>query len=136
MGKELDEVIVKSFFNKTIQQRILFELSSPKKRRDAINRLNHKYSATLRKEFMIEIPRPNSNPEKIAEILKKHGAGDFCYSISWCEELDGKELPLLTALEKAVGFGMPSIVSCIPGKLAYFEAEQDFGATPRFMLKR
>jgi hypothetical protein len=136
MGKELDEVIVKSFFNKTIQQRVLFELSSPKKRRDAINRLNHKYSATLRKEFMIEIPRPNSNPEKIAEILKKHGAGDFCYSISWCEELDGKELPLLTALEKAVGFGMPSIVSCIPGKLAYFEAEQDFGATPRFMLKR
>lgn len=136
MGKELDEIIVKSFFNKTIQQRVLFELSSPKKRLDAIKRLNHNYSVTLRKEFMIEIPRPNSNPEKIAEIMKMHGAGEFCYSISWCEEIDGKELPLLMALEKAVGFGMPSIVSCIPGKLAYFEAEQEYGAPPRFILKR
>lgn len=85
---------------------------------------------------MIEIPKPNSNPEKIAEIMKMHGAGEICYSISWCEEIDGKELPLLMALEKAVGFGMPSIVSCIPGKLAYFEAEQEYGAPPRFILKR
>jgi hypothetical protein len=31
---------------------------------------------------------------------------------------------------------MPSIVSCIPGKLAYFEAEQENGPPPRFILKR
>ncbi|WP_245602239.1 hypothetical protein [Peribacillus kribbensis] len=73
---------------------------------------------------MIEIPKPNSNFEKIAELLKKHGAGEFCYSISDCKAIDGKELPLLSALEKAVGYGMPSIISCIPGKLAYFGAEQ------------
>jgi hypothetical protein len=136
MNKELDEIIVKSFFNRKIQQRVLFELSSPKKRLDAIQRLNHNYSETLRNEFMIEIPKPNSDPEKIAELLKRNGAGEVCYSISWSEEIDGKELPLLAALEKAVGFGMPSIVSCVPGKLAYFEAEQDFGAPPRFILRR
>jgi hypothetical protein len=68
--------------------------------------------------------------------LKNHGAGESCYSISDSEEIDGKELPLLTALEKAVGYGMPSIVSCIPGKLSFFEAEQDYGPPPRFILKR
>ena len=56
MNKQLDEIIVKSFFNRKIQQRVLFELSTPKKRLDAIQRLNHNYSETLRNEFMIEIP--------------------------------------------------------------------------------
>ena len=36
---------------------------------------------------------------------------------------------------KLVGMGMPSIVICIPGRLAYFEAEQVYGPPPRFLLK-
>jgi hypothetical protein len=43
---------------------------------------------------------------------------------------------LLTAMEHAVEYGFPSIVSCIPNKLAYFEAEQVYGAPPRYILKR
>ena len=42
----------------------------------------------------------------------------------------------MTALEKAVRYGMSSIVSCIPGELAYFEAAQEYGPPPRFILKR
>jgi hypothetical protein len=136
MNKEIEEIIVKSFFNKRIQQRVLFELSSPKKRWDPLRGLRHKYYDTLRNEFMIKIPEPNSNFEKIAEMLKNHGAGEFCYSLSDCEEIKSKELPLLTALEKAVGYVMPSIISCISGKLAYFESEQSYGPPPRFILKR
>ncbi|WP_312475720.1 hypothetical protein [Neobacillus sp.] len=85
---------------------------------------------------MIEIPKPNSTSEEIAEILKRYGAGESCYSISSNETIDGKNLPLLTALEQAVGYGMPSIVLCIPGTLAYFEAEQDYGPPTRFLLKK
>ncbi|WP_167315842.1 hypothetical protein [Exiguobacterium artemiae] len=39
-------------------------------------------------------------------------------------------------LEHAVGFGFSSIISCIPGELAYFETEQSFGAPPRYLLKK
>jgi hypothetical protein len=56
--------------------------------------------------------------------------------VSWSEAIDGKELPLLAALENAVGFGMPTIISCIPGKLAFFEAEQEVLPSHRFILKR
>lgn len=58
------------------------------------------------------------------------------FNISWSDTIDGKDLPLMRVLEKAIGLGMPSIISCIPGKLAYFEAEQEVGSLPRFILKR
>ena len=122
MDKELEEIIVKAFFAKRIQQRILFEFYSPQKREDAIHRLCHDYSVTLREEFMIEIPKPNSSPVEIENLLKKQGAGSDCYAISWNGSIDGKHLELRSALEKAVGSGSPSIISCISGKLAYFEA--------------
>ncbi|MFE0505280.1 hypothetical protein ACWF7H_25495 [Peribacillus butanolivorans] len=136
MDKEQEESIVKAFFEKRIKERVLFELFSSKRREDALHRLNHNYKETLREEYMIEIQKPNSNPIEISKILKKHGAGNQCYVISFNEEIDGKELPLLTALEHAVGYGFPSIVSCIPNNLAYFEAEQVYGAPPRYILKR
>ncbi|MFJ7730239.1 hypothetical protein ACIQXV_29710 [Neobacillus sp. NPDC097160] len=136
MNKEIEEIIVKSFFNKGIQQRMLFELSSSKKRGDAIGRLNHNYLDTLRNEFMFEIPKPNSDPEEIEKLIKEQGAGKNCYVMSWHSGVDGKELPLKTAIEELIWYGMPSIISCIHGKLAYFQAEQDFGSPPRFMLKR
>ncbi|KZZ84845.1 hypothetical protein [Bacillus sp. SJS] len=85
---------------------------------------------------MFDVPKPNSAPEAIAKLLEQNGAGNSCYVISWDEEIDGKELPLLTALEQAVGMGMPSIISCIPDKLVYFEAEQEVLPSPRFLLKR
>jgi hypothetical protein len=45
-------------------------------------------------------------------------------------------MSLTSALEVAVGEGFPSIISCVPGKLAYLEAEQSLGPPPRFILKR
>lgn len=136
MNKEQEEIIVKSFFTKSLRERVMFELSSSKRRKDALSRLCHTYHTTLIERYMVEIPKPNSNPAEIEAILKSYGAGKSCYVISWSDELDGKHLPLRTALERAVGLGLPSIISCIPGKLAYFEAEQEYGAPPRYILKR
>lgn len=136
MDREIEKIIVKSFITKRLQDRVLFELSSAKKRKDALNRFCHSYRTTLREEYMFEIPKTNSTPAEIAKLLKKNGAGDSCYVISWDEEIDGKELLLLTALEHTVGMGMPSIISCIPNKLAYFEAELEVLPSPRFLLKR
>lgn len=136
MNKEQEEIIIKSFFEKRIQKRVLFELFSSKKRKNALFRLSHNYKKTLREAYMIEITRPNSNPVEILSLLTKLGAGDTCYVISSNEDIDGKELSLRTALEHSVGFGFPSIVSCIPNKLAYFEAEQEYGAPSRYILIR
>ncbi|PGZ80542.1 hypothetical protein COE55_06700 [Priestia megaterium] len=136
MNKEIEEKVVKSFFAKRIQERVMFELFSSKNRDDALHRLNHTYTKTLKEEYMIEIPKPNSCADDIAKLLKQHGAGKQCYAISFNEDIDGKDLPLLTALEHAVGYGFPSLIVCIPDKLAYFEAEQVYGHPPRYILKR
>jgi len=136
MDKEQEKRIVKRFFAKRIQDRVIFELSSEKKRVEALNRLCHDYGKTLLPEYMIEISTPNSDYQEIATLLKKQGAPNECYVISWNEEIDGKKLSINEALKKVVGYGMPSIVSCVEGSLAYFEAEQEVGSPPRFLLKR
>jgi hypothetical protein len=48
-----------------------------------------------------------------------------CRILSEDSDLDGKELPLLEALKKVVGYQMGTFLSCVPGKLAYFEDEDD-----------
>jgi hypothetical protein len=90
----------------------------------------------LKGKYMIEIPSPNSDPDDIYELLMKNGAEKTCYSLSYSGKVDGKELPLREALEHTVGYGFPSIISCVPGELAYFEAEQVYGSPPRYLLKR
>jgi hypothetical protein len=47
-------------------------------------------------------------------------------------EHDGKHMELLTALKQIVGYGTGTVLSCIPGKLAYFEGE----IRERFLLIR
>lgn len=136
MNRDVEGLIVKSFFEKSVRDRVLHELFSTKKRPHALNRLCHEHERMLKVKYMIEIPPPNSDPEYIHELLRKNGAPKNCYSLSYNEQIDGKELSLKQALAAAVGFGFPTIISCVPGELAYFEAEQVFGAPPRYILKR
>jgi hypothetical protein len=49
----------------------------------------------------------------------------MCWVISEDAEIDGRESDLESALENVSGTGMGTILSCIPGKLAYFEGEDE-----------
>lgn len=136
MNKEYEEMVLKNFFNSRIQDRIIYELSSEKKRKNALNRLCHNYRDVLIQDYMIKIPKPNSDYNVIANLLIAYGAKDNCYVISYNNEIDGQYLPLILALKKVVGYGMPSIISCLPNKLLYFESEQEYGSPARFILKK
>jgi hypothetical protein len=61
------------------------------------------------------------------------GAGDTCHVISESPAIDGSRLPLPEALGVVVGFGLGTLLSCVPGKLAYFEGE---GPSDRCILAR
>jgi len=135
MQKKIEQTIVKAFFQKRVQDRMLYELASETKRDTAIGRLAHGFENVLKTELMIEIKKPNSDPAALLNLLKKHGAGDSCYVIAWNPALDSKVLPLQVALETVVGNGQPVLISCLHGKLSYFEAEQEIGPPPRFILK-
>lgn len=129
-----EESFVKSFVTKDYRDRLAFELR--KRRGDFLGRFCHDALTYLDPRFIIEIPKPNSNQVEICRELKRRGAQDSCHAISMSDEIDGRILPLTDALSIAVGFGLPSILSCIPGELAYLETEQLAGAPQRFILFR
>ncbi|KTR58661.1 hypothetical protein RSA42_14655 [Exiguobacterium indicum] len=136
MDKEQERVFVQSFFVKCVQERVLHELFTPKKRDMALQRLDHRYLSMLKNDYLIEIKPPNSWQDDTYDLLKQYGAPDTCYCLSENELISGKTLPLREALEHVIGFKFASIISCIPGELAYFEAEQSFGPPPRYLLKK
>ncbi|WP_180228740.1 hypothetical protein [Priestia megaterium] len=82
MNRTQEQLIVKAFFEKRIQERVLHELASPKKRLDALSRLCHNYTTTLRKKYLIELPKANFNKENLESLLRKYGPIKQCYVIS------------------------------------------------------
>ena len=79
------------------------------------------------------VPAAQQNPEAIAKLLVKKGAPAVCHVISADRDIDNREMPLEKALAEAVGMNMGTFISCIPGKLGYFEFE-DLGE--RYILAR
>jgi hypothetical protein len=131
--KTIEEEFVRAFVIKERRERTLFELASKKKRDNFFSKLCHNFDKILDERFMAAVQVPVFDEALL--LLKSHGAPSHCYVMSF-GELDGQKLLLFDALREAVGMGMPSIVICIPGRLAYFEAEQEYGPPPRFLLKQ
>jgi hypothetical protein len=69
----------------------------------------------------------------ILEMLQQRGAPEHCYVVSESDGLDARTLPLKEALGLIIGISTGTLVSCIPGRLGYFEGE-DRGE--RFILER
>jgi hypothetical protein len=49
------------------------------------------------------------------------GAPDDCWVFG--NHIDGRQMKLEEALDEVIGLGTGTIVSCLPGKLAFFESE-------------
>lgn len=133
MDRDYESLIVKVFFDRSYWDRILYELTSLKKRQDAISRLSHHYQDVLNTSLMH--PVNCSDAAEIRDILISHQASQEAYVISFNTAVDGSYLPLGEALASTVHFGMPSLVVCSLN-LAYFEGEQGFGPPPRSILRR
>jgi hypothetical protein len=63
-------------------------------------------------------------------LLKRHSPS-VVFAISENPALDQKELPLVEVLKEIVGYGMGTVLSCIPGQLAFVETEDE-----RYILER
>ena len=101
----------------------------PKKRAKLLSQLYH--FDDLDPKFMVAIPPNQHRPSALVKILKAKGAGPKCYVMSTISELDGQEVDLETALERIVGSQEGALISCVPGRLGYFEDEDG-----RYILER
>ncbi len=114
--------LIRSFFVASKQKRLTSLLANPKRRRTALNTLYH--CRDLNTRYVIRLSSDAHTPNQIAEALQRLGAPSTCWVVSTATVLDACELPLLMALKAIIGSGEGNLVSCVPGKLAYFEGEE------------
>lgn len=132
MDKMIEEVFLQNFIEKRIRDRIRFELNS-EKRTDALWRFCHRTEEMIIKSNIYA----NNNILKKNEILlmlNSLGANKSCYVLSLNEEVDSKTIQLPQALNACYGYGLASIIICIPNQLVYIEGEHTQGPTPKYIL--
>jgi hypothetical protein len=82
------------------------------------------HNLDLDPRYLKEIPPNLQIRENILRSLRGKGAGKTCYALSELESIDGKIVPLDEALSQIIGYGWGTVLSCVPGKLAYYEGEE------------
>lgn len=127
-----EQATIIAFVISNKQERFSAFLSTPKNRRKFTGELAH--FGHFDKRFATKVQwnvqprlklleRYAQGIDIIYRLLRSKGAGETCWVISEDRDIDGRELDLRVALEKIMGSGTGTILSCIPGKLALFEGE-------------
>ena len=131
--EELEHVtaLVRAFIAPKRRDRYLGLLASVKGRAKLRRALAH--CGDLDSRFAHELPSGTHTPEQISALLRERGAPAECVLLSEDEALDGRRMPLIEALGAIVGRGMGTFVSCVPGRLAFYEEE---GPSVRYILER
>ena len=124
-----ETALVNAFVLRERRARVIELLRNPRRRIKVLNRLYH--FRDLDPRFLVSVPPARQRADAIAALLAERGAPAECHLISTNRELDGQNLPLGVALAQIVGVGDGTLVSCVPGRLGYFEGEDE-----RFILAR
>ena len=119
------EAFVRSFIVPRKRARLIELLANPKRRRDVRRTLPH--FRDLDPRWIIPIRSGEHDAQSIERALRRLGARDFCHVISEDRVIDGQQLPLTVALHTVVSSFTGSLLSRVPGVLAYYEGE-DLGA--------
>jgi hypothetical protein len=126
-----EEQFARAFIVPDKRTRYLSLLESERGRKKLLNGFNH--CRDLDPRFAKLIPSNQQSAQSIEMLLKQKGAPDGCHVMSDNPDIDGREMPLSEALLEIVGMDAGALVSCIAGKLAYFEMEAFDG---RYLLER
>ena len=125
-----ESAFVESFVVQPRRQRAMELLASSNSRYRFTRNFDHRGRDYFLPECIRPIQARRQRPPDIKDILVSMGAPATCHVIGGTR--DGEELDLLSALQEIVGYGQGTVLSCIPGQLAYFEGEWK----ERFLLVR
>lgn len=130
MNLEIEKEVVDLFIQKNFKQRVLFELSSPKRRFDRISRLDSKFDVSC----ITDVSKSVDSYQVVLKIFQNYGAksDDPCYFLDTDD--NGKIMKLEKALEENVFRGF-FLIYWMKGKIAFWEGER-YSAPPRYILKK
>ena len=118
---------IDAFIVKEKRDRYKSLLGNPKKRDSILYHLNH--FRDLDEKYVTWLP---SNAP-VEQLLRQERSLEMVYVISYTNDIDGKLFPLGEALSQTIIGGWGTIISCVPGQLAYYHDE---AGTRRAILKR
>lgn len=124
-----EHLLVAAFVKRSKRDRYREILSNPRLRHKFTNQLAH--FTDFDPKYRLSMPSNKLFVDNIALELQKRHSPKIVFAISEDPALDQKELPLVEALMQIVGRGMGTVLSCIPGRLAFVETEDE-----RFILER
>ena len=116
-----EAALIKAFVSQNKQERYLDFVANAKRRKKFVQALYH--FNDFDRSYEVAIPRNQRTPEEIARLLKSRGAPETCYAISTNKAIDQKRIALSEVLQSIVDGSDGTLLSCIPGRLAYFEGE-------------
>ncbi len=121
MDLTTEERLFQAFVKPRFRGRYLALLHSRRGRPKIIERLSH--SGDLDERYMREVPKEISDWTALLALLSRRGAPPSCYIVSEDSGIDGQVMDLGEAVRSVYQSGMGTIISCLPGRLAYYEAE-------------
>jgi hypothetical protein len=124
---EFESQLVSAFIAKNIRDRYRFLLcsSDPRKRSQCLDRLNHCDDFDPRfVTWLPQDPRSVTRKLKVADLLRQRGSPECVYVMTAGSAVDGTMISLSDALHEIELAGWGALISCIPGKLAYYYDEQ------------
>jgi hypothetical protein len=121
------------FIEPAWRARFLGSLDDRRRREKLLGKLHH--FRHLDSRFLEAVPRAQQRSEFLLPTLRSYGAPRRCYLVSNDGALDRSELSLADALGQIVDADsfLATFVSCLPGKLAYFQDEEQGN---RWILRR
>ena len=125
----VEEATLRAFVVAAKRDRLLTLFGNPKRRRQALNVLDHFDGWDKR------FAQPLESTANVLVWLRKAGAPSTCHVISNEAELDGRDLPLDEAVSACEVFPFASVLCCVPGKLAFFYGEV-YAPRERVLLQR
>ena len=125
-----EEAFVSAFVLPQRRERWVTLLGNPRRRAAVTRTLDHQHD--LDDRTCVPVVPSNLSDEEIAAALRARGAPARCWVISASPRLDGRYLELVEALNEISGSGRGAALSCVPGRLGYFEGEH--GTCERYFL--
>ncbi len=116
-----EAAFAKAFLASEKRARFVQFLADPKRRKEMLDRLNH--DLPYMPGFATGVPSHQDYPDELEKLLKAKGAGPTCQVIADGLKADGRELPLREALNLICMHERGAILSCLPGRLAYYKPE-------------
>jgi hypothetical protein len=124
-----EESTLRAFVVAARCERLIALLGSSKRRKQAIDKLNHFGDWDTR------FVQPVESSADVFDCLRKAGAPPACHVISDSPDLDGRDMPLEEAVSSCEGFPFASVICCVPGELAFF-FDEVMGPRNRLLLRR